>query len=667
VELADIRARLTPHLAALLPGLITVSLMVIWAVHDGGYDDDTWYWGALVLLGLFACVQVALAAARRPLSRWTAVALGAFALYVAWSYLSIAWAASPGEALNGSDRALLYLLVFALLVTLPWTPEGALVALLTFVLAVGVIAVVLLVRLASGDHVGRLFLDGRLTAPTGYLNSTAALFTLDSLTAIVLAARRKLPWPIRGCLLATACAALQLAVIVQSRGWLFTLPLIAVVGILVLSDRLRVVAALIIPVAAALIPLHRLLDVYRASSSSAGLTHAATRAGHSALLLCGAALALGLLIAWADGRGPARELAPKVRRSLGAALAAAAVGAFVIGGTIATHGHPFHFIARQWHGFSHTQVAYTGSHFADVGSGRYDFWRVSLDAFVAHPIGGLGQDNFAEYYDRHRRTGEEPSWTHSLEMRLLAQTGLVGFILFVTFVVGALGAAARAARLGGAHRRGVVGAALLPFVVWLIHGSVDWFWEIPALSAPALGFLAVAASLEPRRQRAPAGVVRRLTLPRPLLSAAGVASVVAAVVVLGFPYLSVRELSLATNLRRSNPVQALQDLDTASNLNPLSPGPGRLAGTIALQTGRFNEAEQRFAQATSRDPGGWFAWLGRGLAASTLGDSSDARRYFEIAASINSRQPAVQAALSRVLTTRPLTGPEAFDLIALAQ
>ncbi len=47
---------------------------------------------------------------------------------------SIAWAESPGDALQGSNRALLYLLVFVLMLSLPWTPEGALAALVTFAL-----------------------------------------------------------------------------------------------------------------------------------------------------------------------------------------------------------------------------------------------------------------------------------------------------------------------------------------------------------------------------------------------------------------------------------------------------------------------------------------------------------------------------------------------------
>ena len=88
-------------------------------------------------------------AGRLQLSRLQATALLGFTVYVAWSYLSISWAQSPGDALTGSNRGLLYLLVFTLLLLLPWTPSAALAALLTFAGAVGVIAIVLLFRLCS--------------------------------------------------------------------------------------------------------------------------------------------------------------------------------------------------------------------------------------------------------------------------------------------------------------------------------------------------------------------------------------------------------------------------------------------------------------------------------------------------------------------------------------
>ncbi len=288
-----------------IPGLVAVALMLVWAVHNGGYDADTWYWGALVVLALLAAIVLARGVRSIRVSRAAAVAVVAFALYVAWSYLSISWAASPGDALAGSNRALLYLLLFATMLALPWTVRGALVALLAFALGVGVIGVVLLVRLASGDHIDVLVIEGRLSAPTGYFNSTAALFTIGALISIVLAARRELPGLLRGALIGFACAGLQLAVIVQSRGWLFTLPLIIVVAIAVVPDRLRVTAAAVIPAAATLAIVHRLLHVYQTTAGPA-LTHAASQAGHSALLLCGLAFVAATLIAWGESLMPAR-------------------------------------------------------------------------------------------------------------------------------------------------------------------------------------------------------------------------------------------------------------------------------------------------------------------------------------------------------------------------
>ncbi len=652
---------------ALIPGLVVVALLLVWAVHDGGYDADTWYWGALVMVALLTAVLVGRGLRSVRISRAGRVALIAFALYVAWSYLSISWAGSPGDALQGSNRALLYLVVFATMLVLPWTVGGALIALVTFVVGVGVIGIVLLFRLASADHVAALVIGGRLAAPTGYFNSTAAIFTIDALTAIALASRRELPGLLRGALIAFACAGLQLAVIVQSRGWLFTLPLVAIVAIVLARDRLRVAAAAVIPVAATVAPIHRLLHVYSATAPGSALDHAASRAGHAALLLCALAFLVATLIAWGESLMPERQPRPAPRRVIGAVVIALTVVAVGAGGLAATHGDPFGFVSRQWSGFSHPETTSTGSHFTDVGSGRYDFWRVSLDAFLTHPIGGLGQDNFDNYYVARRRTSEEPSWTHSLELRLLTHTGLVGFLLFAAFLIAAIVAALR-----GRARPGLAGAvaaaALMPFVVWLIHGSVDWFWEFPALSGPALGFLAVAGALgapdgtEVTGSRPPRTV---RPMARVATFAAGGLAVLAAVVVLGFPYLSVREVSVASDLRQTDPAGALRDLSTAADLNPLSADPGRVGGTIALTAGQYATAQRRFDQAISRDPGGWYGWFGAGLAASASGNRALARHDLGIAHAINHQEPVIRTALDRVDTAHPLSPVDAIQRLAL--
>ncbi len=669
---------------ALIPGGIGVALMLVWAVHDGGFDEDTWYWGALVLLALLTAIVVARGVGAIRISKAGRVALVAFALYVAWSYLSITWAQSPGDALTGSNRALLYLLLFATMLVLPWTVRGALIALLTFALGVGVVAVVLLFRLAAAAHVADLIIGGRLAAPTGYFNSTAALFTIQALVAIALAARRELPGPLRGALIALACAGLQLAVVVQSRGWLFTLPLVAIVAIVVIPDRLRVATAAVLPIAGALLPIHRLLAVYQASSGPA-LNHAASRAGHAALLICAAEFFVATLLAWGDSLIPPPRPSAARRRVLGSLAVAVAIAGFLAGGLALSHGHPVRFAKREWHGFSHTQTGPSGSHFTDVGTQRYDFWRVALDAFVAHPIGGLGQDNFDDYYVPRRRTYTEPSYTHSIELRLLTHTGLVGFVLFVTFMVAAIAAAMPARRARGLEAF-VVGTALLPLVDWLIHGSIDWFWEFPALSGPALGFLAVAGALgaarvasrspapagaeEPAGTDAPApaspGAAPRRSPARVLTAAAGIIALLAAVVVLGFSYLSVREVSIATNLRNSDPAKALHDLQVAADLNPLNADPGRVGGAIALQIGEYATARQRFEQTIAREPGGWYAWLGAGLAASAAGDRALARHDFEVAARINPKNTVISEALARVDSANPLSPADALQMLALS-
>ena len=56
------------------------------------------------------------------------IALGCLAAYTALSFLSILWAAVPGDAWEGANRTLLYLLVFALFAL--WRQRGASAALL---------------------------------------------------------------------------------------------------------------------------------------------------------------------------------------------------------------------------------------------------------------------------------------------------------------------------------------------------------------------------------------------------------------------------------------------------------------------------------------------------------------------------------------------------------
>lgn len=649
--------------AVVAPGVALAGLFVLWAVHDGGYDNDTWYWGALFTLAMLVAT-VALRHDAIRLSRMARLALVSFALYVAWSYLSITWAAAKGVALQGSNRALLYLLLYALMLVLPWRRRTAQAAVGLWALGIGILAVALLVRLGAEHNIAVLLVGGRLAAPTGYINGTAALFFMGALTTTALAVPRGLPGPVRGLALAFACADLQLVLIVQSRGWLFTLPIMLLLAAAVAADRLRAAAFAALPVLGVGAILHRLLAVY--SASGAQLNPVAGRAGQAGLLVCFGVFVVGTLLAWGDWLARHRSLPPTRRRVLGTALALILVVGSGGGAVLATHGHPVRFVVRQWDGFSHQEHASPAdtTHFLNVGSGRYDFWRVALDAFVAHPIGGLGQDNFDDYYIARGRSGEEPSWTHSLEMRLLAHTGAAGFLFFAAFIVAAVAAALRGRHGGDPLRRAVAAAALMPAIVWLVHGSVDWFWEMPALSGPALGFLALAGGLAGHDASRRSSVAPQTHRSRAALGlCAGALATIAATLSLGLPYLATRQMSIAFNLAGSHPRAALDHLREAAELDPINSEATRTAGTVALQIGDLPLAADRFAETLRREPGDWYAYLGAGLAASGLGERATARRDYAAAARIDRFQPVNRTALKRVDTPHPMSPREALILL----
>jgi tetratricopeptide (TPR) repeat protein len=669
--LARVRQRLRSEGIVLVPALPVVGLLVYWAAHGGGYAATTWEPSALLVLGLLLATIVGLGPARLRLGRPLALALAALSAYVAWSYLSIAWAAAPGDALDGSNRALLYLLLFALFALLPWRGWTALAALSAFALGIGVVALVTLVRLRTGGDVVGLFHEGRLSSPAGYENASAALFMVGTIVAVALAARRELPVALRAVLLALAAAAVQAAILCESRGWLFALPVVLVLSIALMPGRLRFALWLLVPFAGALIAVRPLLDVYdRVDAVPYGtpgdrvLSAAAHHAAGVGLAVCAGVLVAGLALALADRRVVVPARVARAANGAATALALLAALAGIAVGLAATHGRPDRSIAHYWNRSNgYKPLAAGSSRFAQVGSTRPDFWRVALDGVAAHPVGGLGQDNFADYYLLHRHNGEQPRWTHSLELRLLTHTGVVGFLLFAGFLGAALAAALRGRARAGQLSSAAAATALLPLVVWVVHGSIDWLWEIPALSGPAFAGLALAGATMRQAQSDDTPTSRAsIRLRRVVPVAAGSAALLLAVA-LALPYLAERDIEQAASSWRDQPAAALERLHQAASLDPLASRADVAAAVIALELRRPALARVRLTAAMQRDPGNWFIPFARGLAASAAGDRAAARADFERARRRDPREPLVAEALRRVGGRRPLSPTEAFDAV----
>jgi tetratricopeptide (TPR) repeat protein len=601
----------------LVAGLIAVSVFLVWAHEEGGYAQTAWYPAAFVFLVLAAVVSRSrFGSLPRPLL-WAVALFGVFTL---WSFLSITWADAKGDAWDGANRTLLFFTVYTLFAFLPWRPRDA--ALLLGVLATGTAAVGSWVFLAGAESGVS---EGRFTDPVGYANANAALFLAAFWPAAVLASRRETPWPVRGLFLAVAGLLLEFGVLAQSRGSLPAFALALVLYIALVPDRARSLVTLFSIGVATALSLVPLLEVFRADPGQLPQALAAARTALilTAVFLAAAGAAIGLL----ERRRGHLRMGARTRRVVVGVLLVIGLAAAV---TIVSSGP-------------------TSRLSGGLASGRYDLWRVAALEFAGRPIQGVGADNFAVGYARERHGREEPLYPHSIELRLLSQTGLVGTGLFVGFLAFAVGAALRSRRID-ATRAALASAGLVSFSYWFAHGSIDWFWEIPALGAPAFAVLGLAGGLSPVE---PGRVGRARRPPRAILSLAA-AGLAAASVSYALPWLAARDVEAAVAGWRTDPAFALDRLERARRINVLSSEPDVVAGVLARRLGDRERASEAFRRALDRAPSDWYPRVELAVLELEAGRRTAAVLHLEDALRLNPLEPTTRALLALARRNEPV-------------
>ena len=256
------RLRLPSTRAELIPGLLCVGLFTLWAIADGGYAQTTWYPGGIFLLGLTAIALFVYNGRLRRLGFAHRAAILLLAAFVLWSYLSVSWAGVPGVSLDGANRTLIYLIVFALFSLISWRPESAAVVLGVF--SVGIAAVVFadVWTAAESDKASLSLINGRFAEPMGYSNAVAALCIGGVWPAAFLASCREVHWASRGLMLAVTGLLLQVALLPQSRGSMLVFPVALVVYLAVVPRRLRAIAFLVPAILATALAAPSILDVF---------------------------------------------------------------------------------------------------------------------------------------------------------------------------------------------------------------------------------------------------------------------------------------------------------------------------------------------------------------------------------------------------------------------
>jgi O-antigen ligase len=660
-----------------LPALLGVAVLLIMAalgegasggrtfLHDAGFTSLTWYPCALFLLGLLAVVAYGLPIRLRDVPRPVLAAAGLLAAYTAWSFLSILWADAQGEAWDGANRTLLYLIVFCLFALRPQRAETAATVLAAWTLVMAVFGAVVLVRMGDGAGAAK-FIGNRLADPAGYPNAAAAAFFMPVWPAVVLAGRGELAWWLRGALAGAAVLLADLVLLTQSRGAVYALPIVLLLLFVLVPDRARTFLVLLPMAAAVGITAPTLLDV-----NDRLLHHTASSAGDAVAPVVIAAGAVAILVAALALLGRHAPIPAGARRATGRAIGALGIAsavAVLVAGLVAV-GDPVARAQHEWKSFKgdyKTIPAGESRLSTGLGSNRYDFYRVALDGFTAHPAAGLGIDNFGQLYLLERKSSETPRYPHSLELRALSQTGLVGALLLAGAFAAALVAAVRAMRRGAGRLAGAVaGGATVAFLYWLVHGSFDWFWEFASLGGAAFAMLGLACALLPREDAAAAtaGNGRRPRVPRSVALALVAIAMLAAATTLALPWLAERDVRAATSEWPIDARGAYDRLDRAAELNPLSDRPSLILGSIALRLGDLDHARHGFLAALERNPRGEYAAFELGLIASEQGHSAAAQRYFREALARNPHDRLAREALDRVRRGKPLSIDEANQQI----
>ena len=171
------------------------------------------------------------------------------------------------------------------------------------------------------------------------------------------------------------------------------------------------------------------------------------------------------------------------------AVAAVAVGALCACGLVAG--------GLRERGDASPKASANPARLASVTSRRYEYWRVGATAFERDPVRGVGAAGFRVVWLMDRQVTGGALEAHSLVVEAAAELGIPGLLLLFMFLGGIAMAARRALRQDAELAAGGCAACS----VWLLHATIDWDWQLPAVTLPALvlagGLLALSESQPP--------------------------------------------------------------------------------------------------------------------------------------------------------------------------
>ncbi len=629
--------------------MVCVAGMNAWLGYSfGGYYIGDWGLFAFLVVVLFL-VSVGLGFLGGMRSRVAVAATTLFLGYTAWTFLSILWSANRGDAWYGSSLTLVYLIVFWVAATLAAVGLSRRLALAALSIGPGVVALLTVPMLASGaTENGNFFLDGRLMGPAGYFNAQAAFLLVSFWSGIYVAGSRRVNPLLRGLSLSSTVVCLEVAILTQSRGTAVAFAASLLVFFLFSGRRLRGLLAFAPVAGCAVFAFSDLNEVYlqlRLSETVTGAgLDAIDRAGTVILASAVAAALYGL--AWGFLERSWRPTASLTQAAGVVCLSAVAlfsVALFFV--AVDRVGSPVDFVQERWVAFkaNDTSGQDESRYLSASGSGRYVLWEVAWRDFTENPVAGVGTHNYESTYYQYR-TGVS-GWVrqpHSLGLEVLSERGVIGGLFFFGFLATCVGS--------GLHKRfsqlnpegkGQVGAMLACLTYWFVHSSAEWFWQIPAITVPAIVYLAMLV-VPWSRPRSEEDVFRPLDRP---LRLAGVG--ISALALIAISPLFVSSYYQQKAGAENNPWVSLGYLERAQTFDPLNPALAREEGDTAYSIGDIPRASESYARAVALNPDHYANYSVLGGFHERLGDPERALELYRRAEELNPLDEEIRQAAER--------------------
>ena len=604
----------TPR-AATAVGVVALAGWALLVVGGGGIDPGDGLGGAgpraafaaLALGGPLAALALLLAWNRAALRAMpTRLALAGAGGLAAWSAFSMFWAAAPDLAWIDANRQAIGLC--ALLIGLC---VGALLPGSPRLLGLGLSAAAmppLALALASKVFPAALGDDSdlaRLAAPLGYWNGLALVAVMAVPGLLWLAGgvpRIRLGLPLAAVGLTVALTTILLT---YSRGGILALAMAVAVTTAFLPRRAPALAALVAACVATILPA-----AFALTDPLLSTDQIPTGLRESAGLELGWRMLASLVIAALLAPGIAR-LAGRVdvnRRRARRILAACALVAVALVAVGAATGNP----ARDWAGDRLAEFRGEGGDavannpgrlVSAAGNQRKSWWGEAWRGFTDAPVLGQGAGGFAVVHLKERRSGDDALNTreaHGIAPSVGSGTGAVGLALLLALAAGVVWGVVRA---GTRHPSPDIGVPFAILAAFALQASVDWSWEIPALTVPALGAAGVVlAAASPGASGAP---------PRPRPVAAGVLAglCLLAVASAALPWWLTHLTSQGEDaLAENQPALARDRANAARAANPLSTTPLLLLGRAYNDLGQPARALGAYREATRMQPDNPSTW-----------------------------------------------------------